>query len=256
MKAKLVLLFSFVAVCLVLAIATSLPARQLGPPTGQRVPPPSPAPKPTTPHPAPDLEGRCNQLLFSAFMKDSGSANPFRAAADLELISDMVLARKCIALPNIDIRLAAFDAYVLLRDEEEFRESQHTSDDYWSMVNDNTKATMSRIVQDAEKDVKQQADFAEVAKFAVALYKQNEQYKERAAKLASMTLNLTELYRQTYNREREVIKVLSQPADRQAVEYHYLFPFIEVRQPPVMRVETPPVPRALQCTAHTWTDCW
>ena len=110
MKAKLVLLFSFVAVCFVLAIANSLPARQLGPPTGQRVPPPSPAPKPATPHPAPDLEGRCNQLLFSAFMKDSGSANPFRAAADLELISNMVLARKCIALPNIDIRLAAFDA--------------------------------------------------------------------------------------------------------------------------------------------------
>ena len=257
MKANRVLLFCFVRGCLLLAISAPLSAQQPGPPAGQRVTPPPPAKKITLPS-VESPERRCREFLPSV----EELRSRFQTAQEDDLTSALERAKKCVESSNIRVRHAAFDAYVLLRDEKENRGLQHVIDIWVKTVDDNSKATASMIESDAEQEQKLRADFAETANFAVTLYKQREQYREELLSEYRAYDKLKELYRETYELAVEAINLAGNRSRGVSLPA-----FVNEPAPQVIRIETPEVPRSLHCTANTmpsaapglstwtWTDC-
>lgn len=292
MKVSRVLLFCFVLVCLVLAISAPLSAQEPGPPVSLSVPQPSLTPKQATPSSAQKLARQCREFLpasndsqtvtlkmpsgklWDCPRKDLARAKSkggvvvgisvawqsrFEAADDDELDSAVKRARECVTLPNARIRLAAFDAYGVLLDEQWVRTSRFV-DTTWGklMAEQKEKQQEEREKYEAELN-KQRADFAEVANFAATLYKQREQYHDEEFKVLRAYVELQDRYRETYELAVEAINLagnrLSLPA------------FVSVPAPQVIRIETPPIPRSLHCTSNTmpqlapglstwtWTDC-
>jgi len=193
MKAGQTLLFCFTVGFLSPAISASLSAQQSGPPAEQRATPPLPMKQATLP-PVQSPERRCREFLASA----EELRSRFQTAQEGELTSAIERAKKCVEASNIRVRRAGFDAYALLRDEQQNRGLQHVIDIWTKTVDDNSKATVSLIETHAEQEQKLRADFADAANFAVALYKQNEQYKEEWAKTLVAYGNLRDRYQELY----------------------------------------------------------
>lgn len=264
MKANWVLLICFVPFCLVLAIAVPLSAQQPAPPIGRPVPPPSPAPKQVTPRPARSLERRCREFLASAEQLRSR----FALAADNELTSTGERTRRCVELPEANLRRAAFDAYRLLRDEQEarmMRDSNAFSDHLFEQIIEKDEQIEKQRAEKDEEIEKQRANFAEVARFAAVLYLQSRQYEEERGKLLRSYGELWDRYRATYALAGEVINLAKQALN---LSPGLSLPvFVNVSAPQVIRVQAPAVPRSLYCTANTmpppaaglptwtWTDC-
>ena len=267
---KMILLIYYALGCLVLAVAVPLSAQQKGPPTGQRVPPTSPVPKQATPSPAHSLGRRCGEFLASPLlspllvpeerrMSTIEQIFPFQAAQDDELVSDIALVRRCIELPSIRVRQAAFDAYGMLLDEQNIR-TLRAIDASWGRVLDEEKEKQKAQQVEIEK---QRADFTEVANFAAALEKQKQEYLSGAVKCIVDYVELQDRYRAAYSLADEAIH-LAQEVTRTRLS---LPAFVNEPAPQVIRVEAPAVPRSLHCTANTmpppapglatwtWTDC-
>ena len=249
MKATRVLLFCFVLGCLLLAITHPLSAQQ----------PKSPAPKPKVSvalSAQSILQAACRNYFFKS---TDELRSKFHAAQDSELDATITLAKQCVLESTKPaLRSVGFRAYEVLRDEQENRGLQHVIDIWTKTVDDQSKVMASMIERDAEQEQKLRADFAEAANFAAALFKQTQQYKQAYQDEMRSYDKLKELYRETYELAIEAVKVARAPS---------LPSFVNVPAPQVIRIETPPVPRSLHCTANTmpppapglstwtWTDC-
>jgi hypothetical protein len=157
-----------------------------------------------------------------------------------------------VELPSIRVRRAAFDASTFMRNE------------LWARtMRDNDVVGGLLLQQDKQELEKQRASFAEVANFAVALYKQNEQYKEEWTKVLVAYGDLWDRYQELYKVADDAVHLAEKALYRSPGLS--LPVFVNVPTPQVIRVEARAVPRSLYCTANTvdmslggsttWTDC-
>jgi hypothetical protein len=264
MKGKKLLLVILVFLCLSPTNSVRLSAQQQGLARNEQVPVSPSTPKQTSSPKSQDQARGCREFLASA----NELRSRFAAATDTELGATEKRAKGCIELPSVRIRQAAFDAYAFMRDEEENRELRHASDSYWSMVEHNNKVIASMIESEVEQDQKQRADFAEVANFAAALYKEKELYLDGEVKCSRAYMDLQDRYSATYNLAQDAIHIAEKSLNRSAGLS--LPVFLNAPAPQVIRVETPSVPRSLHCTTNStpnpslspllststaWTDC-
>jgi hypothetical protein len=263
MKTSRAMLFCLALGCLLLASTVPLQAQQPRPSQGQRVPPPSPVPKQAMASTAQSLEQRCREFLAPAdelrsrFALTSDNA----LAADNELASTVQRARQCVELANARLRRAAFVAYELVRDEQDARASRDSEAVFTSMFD----AKQEDHEKHEAELKKQRADFAEVANFAVTLFKQREQYHEEEFKVLRAYVELGDRYQELYKVADDAIHLAEKALYRSPGLS--LPVFVNAPPPQVIRVETPAVPRSLHCSANTmpspaaglptwtWTDC-
>lgn len=209
-----------------------------------------------------DLQQRCAELLrpiegfkhMHTFERraeaDKIWDSLFASKSDVDLNRAEIEFRDCVVeLPQLALRRDAFQAYRAIVDEQESRRVAEAQ------------------VQDAGELKKQHDDFLEAAKFAAALYKENEQRKEQNAKLVAVANDLLEPYRTAYNLAHEAVNLVEQSIS--GTSGLSLPPFVYTPPPQIIRIETPAVPRALHCMANTtsapllpqgssttWVNCW
>lgn len=170
MKAKKFSLVFSALLCLLPTVCVPLSAQQPGPPISQRVTTAPPGAEARNSTPAQKLAQQCREFLASEEILQSR----FEFTTDDELASIAKRAMRCGELPDVRLLRAAFVAYRIVRDEQDariFRDSEVVSTTLLEMEQKESKKYEAQIE-------KQRADFAEAANFAVALYKQREQYHE------------------------------------------------------------------------------
>jgi hypothetical protein len=177
----------------------------------------------------------------------------FAAESEEQLLDDWLQLESCVTdLPNRHSRHDAMDALVLLIEQEEERGLA------WYRSTKSLDEEKKELEHREAQLKKQQEDFSEVANFAVALFKQNQQYK------------------QAYEDEMRAYDRLSDLTDqvlslaKQAVYRSPGFSWetwVNPPKPQIIRIEMPTVPRSLHCTSNTmppavpglatwtWTDC-
>ncbi len=260
MRAKKFSLVFSVLVCLLPTVCVPLSAQQPGPPISQRVTTAPPGAEARNSTPAQKLARQCREFLAS----EEKLQSRFEVTTDDELASIAKRAMRCGELPDVSLLRAAFVAYRIVRDEQEARASRDSERVFTSM------ADMQQ--EDREKHKaqieKQRADFAEVANFAAALYKEKELYLDGEVKCFRAYMDLQDRYSATYNLAENAIHLAEKSLDRSVGLS--LPVFLNVPAPQVIRVEPPPVPRSLYCTTSstpnlslspmlststTWTNC-
>ena len=183
----------------------------------------------------------------------------FETKSDEELLAAETEFRDCVVEPpSLALRRDAFQAYLLLWENLMHQEKEK--------LLATTSAAFGDVIDKQKNEIdKQKADFAEVANFAEALYKEKELYLDGEIKCFRAYMDLQDRYRATHNLAEEALHLAEKSLNRSVGLS--LPVFLNAPAPQVIRIETPAVPRSLYCTSSTmppaapgletwtWTNC-
>lgn len=271
MNAKRFLLIRFVLLCLVLPMPLPLLAQRPSPHnTQQEV---DSIQKPDAARVAQNLKPRCDEFLKPLraapqgdFFKDAKAFNRreeaqeklslrFEKYSDEDLQNAEFRVMDCVTdLPDRRSRRDAFDAYILIVREQESRVVKAKDDNY---------SRLAELAAGRGEEVKKEHNnFLEAAKFAAALWKENEQYQQQESRLLLAIREERKDFEAMYQLAEKAINLAGQAGPS-------LPAFVYTPPPQVIRAETPAVPRALHCSANTttapllpqgtsttWVNCW
>jgi hypothetical protein len=202
------------------------------------------------------IERRCRALLeplgVTAQLAENTAYLEGRSPEELSAL-EMNL-RECVTDAfDRHMRQQAFEAHQLVRDEQDLR----------VLVDTTMEAQEANKARETELK-KEHDNFLDAAKFAAAIYKENEQRKHEELNLLAFIGAESRRYRDLYNLAEEILGWSKTLIDRPPAVS--LPVFVAVPTPQVIRVESPSVPEALHCTSNTtdlalggsmtWTNCW
>ena len=276
MQGKKVLLVFSALLCLLPTVSVAIFAQQPESPAIKRASPAKQTGAPLerdTQRVLLELRQRCGELLkpieglkyLRGFERRAAADKIWDSFFDEKSNVDLLIAetdfRDCVVEPpSLAVRRDALQAYIAIRDQQNVRQSLSYAEMSGKLKDkeEEEEFALNELKRTESKLSDAQASFAEAANFAVALYKQRQEYKEAYEGEMRAYDRLSDLTDQVLALAKQAVYRSSGPSWEALVN---------PPKPQTIRIETPAVPRSLYCTSSTmppaapgletwtWTNC-